>query len=84
MIDPELKHHLEKIEAELKDFHKTSTSFSSTLKRGLVYGAGSVLGAVFVVIIVGWLLNIVGIIPAFNDQVTEFRAALDRVATPVK
>ncbi len=84
MIDPELKHHLERIEAELKEFHRTSTSLSATLTRGLVYGGGYVIGAVLVVLLVGWILNIVGIIPVFNDQVREFRAALDHVSTPVK
>lgn len=84
MIDPELKHHLEKIEGELKDFHKASFRPSLILFRGSIYGAGTVLGAVLVVIIVGWILNIIGVIPAFADQVNEFRAALDRFSTPVK
>lgn len=79
MIDPELKTHLENIEKEIIDLRKSSTGFSSTLIRGMVYGAGYVAGAVLVVIIVGWILNIIGIIPAFNDQVSEFRAALQRI-----
>lgn len=84
MIDPELKTHLEIIEKELTDLRKSSTGFSSTFLRGMVYGAGYVAGAVLVVILIGWILNIVGIIPAFNDQVSEFRAALQRIGGPVK
>jgi hypothetical protein len=53
MIDPELKSHLETIEEELRVLRKTSNGFSSVFIRGLVYGAGYVVGAVFVVIIVG-------------------------------
>jgi hypothetical protein len=84
MIDPELKTHLETIEKELVDLRISSTGFTPTLLRGMVYGTGYVLGAVLVVIIVGWILNIVGIIPAFNDQVDEFRTALQRIGGPVK
>jgi uncharacterized membrane protein len=84
MLDPELKHHLETIEKELKELRVTSTSLKASLVRGAVYGAGYVIGAVLIVLLVGWILNIVGIIPAFNDQVDEFRAALNRVSTPVK
>ncbi len=84
MIDPELKKHLETIEEELIVLRKTSTGFSSTFMRGLVYGGGYVVGAVFVVIIVGWILNIIGVIPALSNYATEFRTALERIGGPVK
>ena len=84
MIDPELKKHLEVIEKELSEMRKETVSLKSSLVRGLVYGAGYILGAALIIIIIGWILNIVGIIPAFNDQVTEFRSALDRVGGPIK
>jgi uncharacterized membrane protein len=41
-------------------------------------------GAVFVVIIVGWILNIIGVIPALSNYATEFRTALERIGGPVK
>jgi uncharacterized membrane protein len=84
MIDPELKHHLEKIEKELVELRVTTTSIKSSLVRGLVYGAGYVVGVVVVIVIVGWILNVVGIIPAFNDKVDAFRSALERVGGPIK
>ena len=84
MIDPELKSHLETIEKELIEIRKSSTSLMSSLSRGLVYGMGYVIGAVLIVLLVGWILNIVGVIPALSSQVTEFREALERVSTPVK
>lgn len=84
MIDPELKIHLETIERELTDLRKGSNSLWSTLARGAIYGAGYIVGAVLIIIIVGWILNIIGIIPALNDQVDEFRSALQRIGGPVK
>ena len=84
MIDPELKEHLVKIENELSQMEKKSVGFWNTVWRGCIYGAGYIIGAVIVIVIAGWVLNIVGIIPLFGNQVTNFRAALDRVSGPVK
>ncbi len=84
MIDPELKKHLEVIEKELAELRSSSTGLLSTLLRGAVYGAGYVVGAVLVIIIIGWILNIVGIIPAFTTQVQEFRAALERIGGQIQ
>jgi type II secretory pathway component PulF len=79
MIDPELKTHLETIEQELRDLRQTSTSLRASLVRGAIYGAGYVVGAVVIIIVLGWILNIVGVIPALANQVTEFRQALERI-----
>jgi uncharacterized membrane protein len=84
MIDPELKQHLETIEKELRDLRKDSTGLGATLLRGLIYGAGYIIGAVLIIVLIGWILNIIGIIPAFTTQVTEFRDALNRIGGPVK
>jgi hypothetical protein len=79
MIDTELKNHLEKIEDELSHIRKSSTGIWKTLGRGIVYGAGYVVGAVFIIVIVGWILNVIGVIPAFDRQVTDFRTALENI-----
>ena len=79
MIDPELKSHLEAIESELAKIRRGSTGIPHTIWRGIVYGAGYIIGAVCVILLVGWILNIIGVIPAFNNQVVEFRTALQNV-----
>lgn len=84
MIDPELKHHLETIEQELCDLKVKTTSIRSNFIRGAICGAGYVIGVVLIIVILGWILNIVGVIPAFNAQVAEFRATLERIGGPVK
>ena len=84
MIDPELKNHLEKIEDELSHMRKASGGLWHTLWRGTVYGAGYVVGAVLIVIIAGWILNIVGVIPAFSREVTDFQTALGNIGNTVK
>lgn len=84
MIDPELKKHLEIIEKEIVDFKKSSNSLRRSFMRGTFYGAGYIVGIVIIIVLVGWILNIVGVIPAFNAQVKDFRAALERVSGPLK
>ncbi len=79
MIDPELKSHLESIEKEIVTLRKISTGFRSTLMRGMIYGAGYVIGAVVIVVIVGWVLNVIGVIPELSTQVKEFQTALERI-----
>ncbi|MFA5132105.1 MAG: hypothetical protein WC444_02125 [Candidatus Paceibacterota bacterium] len=84
MIEPELQAHLESIEKEIIAFRNESNGLASTFTRGVVHGAGYVIGVVLIIIVIGWILNIVGVIPALNTQVSEFRAALDRIGGPVK
>jgi uncharacterized oligopeptide transporter (OPT) family protein len=79
MIDPELKEHLEKIEVELVQMRKRTVGIPHALSRGAVYGAGYILGTVLIIVMVGWILNIVGVIPAFSREVGEFRTALENV-----
>lgn len=83
MIDSELKKHLENIEKEIIILRKVTTGVKFTFFRGVVYGAGYIIGAVLIIIIIGWILNIIGVIPAFSTQVKEFRSALERIAGPV-
>lgn len=84
MIDPELKSHLEKIEGELAHMRRTTGGIWHTLWRGTVYGAGYVVGAVLIIVIAGWVLNIIGVIPAFSRQTVEFQTALGNIGNTVR
>jgi len=84
MIDPELKKNLKKIESELAHMDKASTGTWRTLWRGCVYGAGYVIGVVVIIVVIGWILNIIGVIPLLSNQVSEFRMALEHLGGTVK
>lgn len=84
MIDPELKEHLEKIEHELSQMHEKANGMSHSFRRGVMYGAGYVIGTILIIVIVGWVLNIVGVIPTFSREALEFRAALESVGRPAR
>jgi hypothetical protein len=84
MLDPELEDNLKKIETELSHMDKASTGTGRTFWRGFIYGAGYVIGVIVIIVVVGWILDVVGIIPALNNQVAEFRMALERIGGPIK
>jgi hypothetical protein len=84
MTDPKLEKDLRKIESEISHLDKASNGMWRTLWRGCLYGAGYVVGAVLVIVIVGWILNIIGVIPALSREVTEFRTALQNIGGTVK
>jgi uncharacterized membrane protein len=76
MIDPELKEHLSILEKQLDELAKKERHWSQFV-GGIFYGLGYVTGAVVLVVIIGWILNIIGVIPAFNSYVGDFKNALD-------
>ncbi len=84
MIDPELKTHLKNIEKEVTVLRKEMTSLWDVFMRGLVNGAGYVVGAAIILTLIGWILNIAGVIPAFTKGVNEFRASIDRIGGAVR
>ena len=43
--------------------------------KGLLTGLGSVLGAGIAIILIGWFLNVIGVIPALSNTATQWREA---------
>ena len=72
-MEPELKTELEKINRSLVSIvHKTESIWRAFV-RGLVHGIGSVLGVVAAVLLIGWILNTMGIIPGLKEQATKLQ-----------
>lgn len=42
--------------------------------KGVLTGFGSVLGAGLAIILIGWFLNVIGVIPAFQQTAEEWRS----------
>lgn len=68
MLDPELKEYLQKIDVHLKNIQQKTESVWHGFFRGMLHGLGSVIGVALALVIIGWILNAVGIIPAFKEQ----------------
>ena len=67
-------------EKEFREFNQNLHTLNSrmnsiwlSLFKGLVTGFGSVLGAGIAIILIGWFLNVIGVIPAFQKQADQWR-----------
>jgi len=74
MIDPELKTQLEKIDNHLVGiFHKTESLWRAFV-RGMLQGIGSIVGIALAILLIGWILNVMGIIPGIQQQAREWQS----------
>lgn len=74
MIDPELKEQLEKIDKRLLGIFYKTESLWRAFVRGMLHGIGGIFGVVLSVVIIGWVLNVMGVIPGLKQQAGEWKA----------
>jgi hypothetical protein len=77
MIDPELKHSLDKITASLGQIRR-GIPWWKALLNGVLSGLGSVLGVAIAIVVLSWILNIIGIIPAAKREVSNWQKLLQQ------
>lgn len=70
--DPEIK-QLIKIERRLEEIKDRTGSTKRAFFYGLLQGAGAVLGGIAAIILLGWILSVIGVIPGFGDIATYLR-----------
>lgn len=76
MLDPELKIYLD----EFKDqFKKQNRGVWRAFFNGIFSGLGSVVGAALAIVVIGWILNVVGVIPALRAQVDQIKSLIGQV-----
>lgn len=68
----EIKRHLARIDKAL------NSSWRSFV-RGTFQGLGSIVGATIIIVLIGWILNVIGVIPEFKEYVEEFKVMLQDV-----
>jgi hypothetical protein len=76
-MDPELKSHLQLLEERLLQIKNKTDSLPRAFFKGILTGAGSVIGAILILVIAGWVLNNIGVIPAFREQAQSWQKTLD-------
>ncbi len=79
MIDPELKIQLDSITENLNQINKKSgkTGIWRSFFNGVFSALGYVAGLAIVVVILGWILQRTGLLPAFEAQVKNFTDLVD-------
>jgi hypothetical protein len=77
--------------AALRQIDRHLTHPWSSFVRGVFTGLGSVLGAALAITLIGWMLNVAGVIPALQDKSEQWRQLLEKTqaqtlpaTTPVK
>jgi hypothetical protein len=79
MNDNDLGSQVAEIRETVSQINRRIGGSWHALWRGILTGFGYLLGAFVAILIIGVILNIVGIIPAFKQQVTSFKDALQQV-----
>ncbi|HEY4488407.1 MAG TPA: hypothetical protein VJB97_02730 [Candidatus Paceibacterota bacterium] len=71
--------HLENIESELEEIKEYTGSPRGWFYRGLMQGAGVVVGSIVALALLGWVLSLVGIIPGLSELADYLREVAGRI-----
>lgn len=75
--DPEIR-QLREIRQELEAIRE-NTAAKTSFWHGILYGIGWIIGSLVALVLVGWLLSVLGIIPGLNHIVAVFQNAFTQV-----
>lgn len=79
-MNEDLKKKLDEMENTLKSIEKIlNPSRWQLLVQGLWRGIGYIIGVLVALAIIGWILNVMGIIPIFQNFSNEMRSNLETV-----
>ena len=70
---------LEDIKTDLKDLKQLTGSNKAWFLRGILQGAGAIVGSIAMLILLGWFLSIIGVIPGAAVLTDGIRHYMDRV-----
>lgn len=82
MIDQDLKSELGKINQNVVVLQKGGSWWRSLL-HGVMTGFGSVIGVLIALAVIGWLLNMAGVIPAFKKEADQWRELIEQAQQKV-
>ncbi len=78
-MDPQAQEEAKKVEALLDEIKSnTQARPAKSFVNGILYGAGIVLGTIVGVVLVGWLLSILGVIPGVDILAQKFSEILQK------
>lgn len=70
---------LEEIKSDLEDLKHLTGSSKEWFYRGILQGAGAIIGSILMLIVLGWVLSILGIIPGVSEIADYFGTYVDQV-----
>ena len=78
LIDADVK-KLEAIQTDLEDLKSVTGSTTAWFYRGMMQGAGAIIGSLAMLILLGWVLSFLGFIPGFRDIADYISGYADKV-----
>lgn len=75
MLDPELKKSLDTINQSIISIRD---HWWKSFFNGMLSGVGSVFGVAIALFILGFVLNVIGVIPAFRNQMQKWEDILQQ------
>jgi hypothetical protein len=81
MNENDLNRQMAEINENVAKINRRIGGNGMSLWRGILSGFGYIVGAFIAVLIIGWVLNAIGVIPAFKQQVESLKDALRQAQT---
>lgn len=78
-MEKELEHYLEKFHKQLANLEEKREGLWWAFLRGIMTGFGSILGVAIALAIAGYILNVIGVIPAFREQAKNWQQTLEQI-----
>ncbi len=78
MLDQLKEKKLEELNTNLAGINNRLGNLWFAFGKGLLTGLGSVLGAGIAIILIGWFLNVIGVIPALSETSDQWRKAFEQ------
>ena len=73
---------MKELNQNLANINKQFGNHWLSLSKGMLLGLGSVVGAALAVTLIGWFLNVIGVIPAFQDEAAKWQQILEQSQNP--
>ncbi len=70
---------LEEIQTDLQDLKHLTGSSKAWFFRGMLQGAGAIIGSIAMLIFLGWVLSFLGFFPGFSEIAEYIRRYTDQV-----
>ncbi len=76
MNDNNLDEKIEQINDNVSRINRRIGGSAMAVWRGMLSGFGYIIGASIAILIIGWILNVVGVIPTFKQQVESLKTTI--------
>lgn len=71
--------HLERIEEELEEIKDRTANSKRAFINGIWQGAGAIVGSIGAILLLGWALGILGLIPGVGEMANSLRGMVDGI-----